>query len=134
MQVSPDSPLGLTDGLVVQEIGYDDDVDFDLREAIEYATGTELVDEDYDDVTDAAVIWWRDDDADLTDTLVDALALLEEGGVVWVLSPKPGRPGHPDPSEITEAATIAGLHATSSTSVGLDWSGTRLSARGRTKR
>ena len=133
-QVSPDSPLGLGKGLVVQEIGYDEDVDFDLREAIEAATGTELVDEDYDDVTDAAVVWWRDDDADLTDTLVDALALLEEGGVIWVLSPKPGRPGHPDPSEIAEAAGIAGLHATSSKSVGPDWSGTRLSARGRPKR
>lgn len=132
--MSSDSPLSLTDGLVVQEIGYDDDVDYDLREAIELATGTELVDEDYDDVTDAAVIWWREDDLDLTDTLVDALALLEDGGVIWVLSPKPGRPGYPDPSEISEAATIAGLHATSSKSVGPDWSGTRLSARGRTKR
>lgn len=133
-QVSSDSPLGLATGLVVQEIGYDNDVDFDLREAIELTTGTELVDEDYNDVTDAALIWWREDDADLTDTLVDALALLEDGGVIWVLSPKPGRPGYPSSSEITEAATIAGLHATSSKSVGPDWSGTRLSARGRARR
>ncbi|MDR1798643.1 MAG: DUF3052 domain-containing protein, partial [Bifidobacteriaceae bacterium] len=52
-------PLGFTDGLVVQEIGYDDDVDFDLRDAIEDAIGAELADEDWDDVTDAAIIWWR---------------------------------------------------------------------------
>ena len=132
--MSPDDPLGLKPGFVVQEIGYDDDVDFDLREAIEMATGNELEDEDYDDVTDAALIWWRDEDGDLTDALVDTLALLEDGGVVWVLTPKPGRPGYLDSAEIAEAATIAGLHATTSVSVGLDWSGTRLAARGRTKR
>jgi len=131
--VSSGSPLGFEPGLVVQEIGYDTDVDQALREAIELSTRTDLVDEDYDDVTDAAVVWWRDDDADLTDTLVDALALLEDGGVVWVLSPKPGRPGHPDAAEIMEAAQIAGLHATSTVSVGPDWSGTRLSTRGRQK-
>ncbi|MDR1824035.1 MAG: DUF3052 domain-containing protein [Bifidobacteriaceae bacterium] len=124
-------PLGFTDGLVVQEIGYDDDVDFDLRDAIEDAIGAELADEDWDDVTDAAIIWWREDDGDLTDTLVDALAPLEEGGVIWVLTPKPGRPGNVEPSDISEAARIAGLHATSSVSVGKDWAGTRLATRGR---
>ena len=132
--MSPASPLGLGPGLVVQEIGFDDDVDFDLREAIERETGTELVDEDYYDVTDVALVWWRQDDADLTDTLVDALSPLEDGGVIWVLSPKPGRPGHPASSEITEAAQIAGLHATRTVSVGPDWAGIRLSARGRAKR
>jgi hypothetical protein len=115
----------------VQEIGYDDDVDFDLRDAIEDAIGAELADEDWDDVTDAAIIWWREDDGDLTDTLVDALAPLEEGGVIWVLTPKPGRPGNVEPSDISEAARIAGLHATSSVSVGKDWAGTRLATRGR---
>jgi hypothetical protein len=121
----------LTPGLVVQELGYDDDVDFDLRETVELATGTELADEDYDDVCDAAIVWWRDGDGDLTDMLVDALSLLEPGGAVWVLTPKAGRPGHVDPSEITEAATTAGLHATSSTSLAPDWAGTRLLARSR---
>ena len=36
----------------------------------------ELVDEDYDDVTDGAVIWFREDDGDLTDALVDATSAL----------------------------------------------------------
>ncbi|MDR2453889.1 MAG: DUF3052 domain-containing protein [Bifidobacteriaceae bacterium] len=127
-------PLGLLNGQVVQEIGYDDDVDFDLRDAVEDAIGAELADEYWDDVTDAALIWWRYGDGDLTDTIVDALTPLEEGGVVWVLTPKPGRPGYVEASEISDAAAIAGLHATTSHSVGPDWAGTRLAARGRAKR
>jgi hypothetical protein len=119
---------------VVQEIGYDDDVDFDLRDAIEDALGDELVDEDWDDVTDAALIWWRDGDGDLTDTIVDALSPLEPGGVVWVLTPKPGRAGYVEASDISEAAKTAGLHTANSVSVGKDWAGTRLTARGRSKK
>lgn len=125
--------IGFISGHLVQELGYDDDVDFDLREAIEEITGQELVDEDWDDVCDATIIWWRDGDGDLTDTLVDALAILEEGGAVWVLTPKAGRSGHVDPAEIAEAGETAGLHATSSISVGPEWAGTRLTARGRKK-
>jgi hypothetical protein len=118
----------------VQEIGYDDDVDFDLRDAIEDAIGGELADEDWDDVTDVALIWWREGDGDLTDTIVDALSLLEDGGVVWVLTPKPGRSGYVEASEISEAASIAGLHVANSVSVGRDWAGARLAARGRSKK
>jgi hypothetical protein len=125
------SRFGFSQGQVVQEIGYDDDVDFDIRDAIEAVTGTELVDEDWDDVTDGALIWWREDDGDLTDTIVDTLSLLEEGGLVWVMIPKPGRPGYIDPSEVSEAATTAGLHATNTVSIGKDWAGTRLAPRGR---
>ncbi|MDR2373256.1 MAG: DUF3052 domain-containing protein [Bifidobacteriaceae bacterium] len=126
--------LGLRDGQVVQEIGYDDDVDFDLRDAIEEAIGDELVDEDWNDVTDAALIWWREGDGDLTDTIVDALAVLEDGGVVWVLTPKSGRRGYIEASEVAEAASIAGLHTANCVSVGKDWAGTRLTARGRSKK
>jgi hypothetical protein len=119
---------------VVQEFGFDEDVDFDLRDAIEAAVGAELADEDWDDVTDVALIWWRYGDGDLTDTIVDALTPLEDGGVVWVMTPKPGRAGYVESSEISEAADIAGLHATSTVSVGRDWAGTRLVARGRGKK
>jgi hypothetical protein len=126
--------LGFASGEWIQELGYDDDVDFDLREAIEQRTGRELVDEDWDDVTDAAIVWWRDGDGDLTDTLVDALAILEEGGVIWVLTPKAGRGGYVAPGEIAQAAATAGFHATSSISVGSQWAGTRLAARGRSNK
>ncbi|MEU5581077.1 MULTISPECIES: DUF3052 domain-containing protein [Streptomyces] len=118
--------LGFQPDQVVQEIGYDDDVDQELREAIEEATGTELVDEDYDDVADAVVLWFREDDGDLTDALVDAIAYMEDGGQILLLTPKTGRDGYVEPSDIGEAATTAGLSQTKSMNAGKDWSGTRL--------
>ncbi|ATL27464.1 MULTISPECIES: DUF3052 domain-containing protein [Streptomyces] len=118
--------LGFQPDQVVQEIGYDDDVDQELREAIEQATGTELVDEEYDDVADAVVLWFREDDGDLTDALVDAIAYMEEGGSILLLTPKTGRDGYVEPSEIGEAATTAGLSQTKSINAGKDWNGSRL--------
>ena len=72
-RTNPAARLGFEPGQVVQEIGYDDDVDQELREGIEELIGQELVDEDYDDVADAVLLWFRDDDGDLTDALVDAI-------------------------------------------------------------
>ena len=120
--------LGFKHGQLVQEFGYDDDVDDDLRESIEDVTGEELLDEDADDIVDVVLLWWRDEDGDLVDGLVDVLTSVAEGGVIWLLTPKSGRPGHVEPSEIQEAAPIAGLHATKSISAGKDWAGTRLVA------
>ena len=120
--------LGLRAGQVVQELGFDDDCDDTLRSAVAELTGTALVDEDYEDVVDVVMLWWRDDDGDLVDALVDSLVSLGAGGVVWLLTPKPGRPGHVEPGEIGDAAPTAGLHATSSISAGTEWSGTRLVA------
>ncbi len=60
------------------------------------------------------------------DALVDALTNLADGGVIWLLTPKSGRPGHVEPSEIEDAAPTAGLHATSTISASRDWTGTRL--------
>ncbi|MER7178504.1 DUF3052 domain-containing protein [Streptomyces hyaluromycini] len=119
--------LGFQPAQVVQEIGYDDDVDQELRESIEETTGTELVDEDYDDVADAVALWFRDEDGDLTDALVDALSYLEEGGSILLLTPKTGRDGYIEPSDIGDAVTTAGLSQTKSVSVGKDWNGSRLS-------
>ena len=121
--------LGLRAGQVVQELGYDDDCDDDLRESVEAVTGTALVDEDYDDVVDVVLLWWREGDGDLVDALVDALISLGDGGVVWLLTPKAGREGHVEPGDIGDAAPTAGLHQTSSISAAADWSGTRLAAR-----
>src|SRR6201986_2357212 len=72
--------LGIKPGQVVQEIGYDDDCDEQLRGAITRIDGVELVDEDYDDVVDVVLLWWRDGDGDLVDALVDALTPLADGG------------------------------------------------------
>ena len=124
--------LGFTQGQVVQELYYDDDVDQDLRKAVEAATGEAIADYDYDDMVDGVILWWRADDADeddLVDVLVDAVANLDDaGGLVWVLSPKAGRPASVSPSDISEAAKTAGLKATSAKSVAPDWAGMRLIA------
>lgn len=126
--------MGLAPGQVIQEFGYDSDCDEDLRTELEAATGTPLEGEDFDDVVDGAVIWWREEDGsatDLADLLTDALTTLEDGGLIWVLVPKAGRDGHVLPAEIEEAATTAGLHMTSTLSAAAAWSGFRLTSRGR---
>ena len=120
--------LGVEAGTVVQEIGWDDDCDDELRNLIVDRTGSELVDEDYDDVVDVVLLWWRDGDGDLVDALVDALAPLADNGVIWLLTPKAGRTDHVEPSDISEAAPTAGLQQTSSISAGRDWNGARLVA------
>ena len=68
-----------------------------------------MVDGDYGDVVDAVLLWWRDDDGDLVDALVDSLTDLVGGGAIWLLTPKVGRPGAVDAADIAEAAPIAGL-------------------------
>jgi Protein of unknown function (DUF3052) len=120
--------LGIKPGQVVQEIGWDDDSDEQLRESIAAVEGVELVDEDFEDVVDVVLIWWRDGDGDLVDALVDALTPLADGGYIWLLTPKAGRSKHVEPSEIGEAAPTAGLSQTSTVSAGRDWSATRLVA------
>ncbi len=120
--------LGLQAGLTVQELGYDDDVDEELRVAIEQVVEGELVDEDFDDVVDVVIMWWREDDGDLVDALVDAIGPLADHGVVWLITPKPGRPGHVEAEDISDAAPTAGLQQTSTISAGAQWQGTRLVA------
>lgn len=128
------SRFGFTTGQQIQEFGYDDDVDEAVRTAVEEVTGTELVDTEYGDVVDGAIIWWRDDDgdeSDLTDLLVDALDNLDDGGTILVLTPKPGRGGHVGPAVVEEAARTAGMQPSGSVSAAADWNGQRLLARGR---
>ncbi len=120
--------LGIEPGLIVQEVGWDSDVDETVRQAVEEVTGEDLLDEDAQDVIDVVLLWFRDGDGDLVDTLVDARGPLADDGVVWVLTPKTGRDGHLEPSEIAEAAATAGLSQTSNQSVGGDWAGARLAS------
>jgi hypothetical protein len=120
--------LGVGPGTVVQEIGWDEDCDADLRRLVIERTGQDLVGDDYDDVVDAVMMWWREGDGDLVDALVDALAPLADHGVIWLLTPKAGRDGHVEPSDVSEAAPTAGLQQTSSISAGRDWNGARLVA------
>lgn len=125
-RTNPASRLGFQPGQVVQELGYDEDCDEELRDAIEELTGEDLVDEDYEDVADAVLLWFREDDGDLTDALVDATQLIDDGAQVVLMTPKTGRDGYVEPSEIGEAAKTAGLAQTSSVNASKDWSGSRL--------
>ncbi|MGH3613323.1 MAG: DUF3052 domain-containing protein [Pseudonocardia sp.] len=120
--------LGVEPGMVVQEIGWDSDVDEAVRDAVEERCGDELLDEDADEVIDLVLMWWRDGDGDLVDALINAIGSLADHGVIWVLTPRTGRRGHVEPSEIAEAAPTAGLSQTSNVSVGNTWAGARLVA------
>ena len=118
------SKFGFTDGHIVQELGFSDDCDQSVTDAI--ASVAQLVDESYEDVVDGILLWFRNDDGDLVDVLVDALTELSETGIIWLMTPKPGRPGHVEPSDITDAAPTAGLATTSTINAASDWQGTRL--------
>ncbi|MDQ1538427.1 MAG: hypothetical protein QOE58_2820 [Actinomycetota bacterium] len=120
--------LGFAAGQIVQEFGYDQDVDDDFRLAIEELCGSELEEENYGDVADSVVLWWREDDGDLVDALVDGLTNLAEGGFIVLMTPKAGRDGFVDASDIQEATLTAGLHASGSTNAAVEWNGNRLVA------
>lgn len=120
--------LGFAKGHVVQEFGYDGDVDDGFRFAIEEICGAELEDEDYTGEVDAVLLWWRDEDGDLTDALVDTVGVLGEGGFVVLVTPKPGQPGEVEASEIDEAAVTAGLHGGGSANAGDGWRATKLAS------
>ena len=128
------SRLGVAQGDLVLEVGYDVDCDEELRSAIQAITGTQFLGSDNHEVVDAVVLWWRDGDGDLVDELMDALTYLSETGPIWVLTPKVGRDGHVEPSDIQDAAPIAGLSQTSTLAVANDWTATRLVARKAGKR
>src|SRR6185436_1242715 len=95
--------FGFQSGMVVQELGWDEDIDEGLRAEIESAIGAPLVDDRYGDVVDAVILWWRNDDGDLVDGLVDSLTDLGDGGTIWLLTPKVGRSNYVDASDISEA-------------------------------
>ncbi|TAM84536.1 MAG: DUF3052 domain-containing protein [Jatrophihabitans sp.] len=121
--------MGIKAQNVVMEIGYDADVDEELRGQIEEAIGDAILDEDSDEVVDVVLLWFRDGDGDLADALVDAISPLADAGVIWLLTPKRGRGGYVEPSDITEAAAIAGLSQTSIVTAGREWSAARLVGR-----
>jgi hypothetical protein len=126
--------MGFAAGELILEVGYGSDCDDVLRSEISEITGTQLIDGQTSEVVDAVLLWWREGDGDLVDELMDALTYLTETGPIWVLTPKLGRDGHVDSSEIQDAAPIAGLSQTSTLALAKDWAGTRLVARKAGKR
>lgn len=127
-QTSAADRLGFKPGMVIQELGWDNDTDDELRVAVEDRIDADMVDGDYGNVVDAVLLWWRQDDGDLVDGLVDSLTDLVGGGEIWLLTPRIGRPGAVDAADIAEAAPIAGLSQTTTATVSKGWSATRLVA------
>ena len=121
--------MGFAAGELILEVGYGSDCDDVLRSEIVAVTGTQLLEGETTEVVDAVILWWRDGDGDLVDELMDALTYLTETGSIWVLTPKLGRDGHVESSDIQDAAPIAGLSQTSTVALAQDWAGTRLVAR-----
>mgnify|MGYP001233745910 CR=1 FL=1 len=117
--------LGIQKDQIVQELGWDEDTDDEIRFDVEDACGADLLDEDSDEVVDVVLLWWRDSDGDLVDRLMDAITPLADDGVIWFLPPKTGTRGHVMPAEIAESAPTAGLMQTSAANLG-DWSASRL--------
>jgi len=130
----PAERLGIEAGQLVQVVGVEgpedrSEIDGELLADVVARTGTELIyGDDSDEVVDVVLLWWREGDGDLVDSLVDSLTNLGESGVIWLLTPKVGREGHVEPSDIGDAAPTAGLSSTRSTSAAPEWSGTRLVA------
>ncbi|AEX42362.1 DUF3052 domain-containing protein [Corynebacterium diphtheriae] len=121
--------LGIAAGMTVQEVGWDEDCDSTISEAIEDIIGEELLDEETDEACDVVLLWWRSDDGDLVDGLVDSIRPLADNGRIWLLTPGAGKQGDLDPGEISESAQLAGLVQTKAERLGA-WQGSCLVQRG----
>lgn len=124
------SKLGVVPGMVVQELGWDEDADDRISEAVEDVIDDELLDYDTDELCDLVLLWWREDDGDLVDGLVDASRSLADDGTIWLLTPGAGRPGTLPPGEVNESAMLAGLLSTKAERFG-NWQAAALVPRGR---
>lgn len=117
--------LGLAAGMVVEELGWDEDVDATLREDIMDIIDADMVEESLEGV-DVVLLWWRDDDGDVADGLVEAITDLAPEGYIWVMSPKVGRPGFIEASDLAEGAVTAGLSLTGTANVSAEWLATKV--------
>ncbi|MDN6151875.1 MAG: DUF3052 domain-containing protein [Yaniella sp.] len=124
--------LELAVGDVVQELGWDEDIDFEFRNGLEDALGEEFLMEEDQEPVDAVLLWWREDDGDiseLTDALENATTNLDDNAPIWLLIPRASRPGHVSPMDVGESAHVAGLRTTITAGVSEDWLATRLERR-----
>lgn len=112
--------MGLTPGMTIQELGWDEDVDHELREDIMDEIDAEFVDEALEAV-DIVLLWWRDEDGDIGDGLMDALIDLSDEGQIWLMTPKVGRSGHIEAADIQDAAKASGLTLTNPLNISDEW-------------
>jgi hypothetical protein len=121
--------MGIQPGFLVLQRGFGDDCDSAISDEIAKVSGNALLGKDSQEVVDAVLTWYRDGDEDLVDELVDCLTYLTESGAIWLLTPKVGRDGHVEPSDIQDAAPTSGLSLTSTFQASKDWIATKLVAR-----
>lgn len=117
--------LGLAPGMVVEEVGWDEDVDATLRDDIMDIIDADMVEEALEGV-DAVLLWWREDDGDVADGLVEAMTDLAPTGYIWLMTPKVGRIGFIEASDLAEGAVTAGLALTGSVNVSAEWQATKV--------
>ncbi len=121
--------LGVEPGMVVQELGWDSDVDEAVRDAVEERAGDELLDEDADEVIDLVLMWWREGDGDLVDALIDAIGPLADNGVIWVLTPEDrAAAGTSSPARSPRPRRRPGSRRRPTSRVSDGWAGSRLVA------
>ena len=119
--------LGFAPDTVIQELGWDEDVDDELRQAIESQCGSELVEVTSPTSSTASSSGGATATAISSTPSSTRLQDLAEGGSVWLLTPKVGRSGYVSGADIVEAAPIAGLSTTTTSSASPEWSATKLS-------
>lgn len=117
--------MGFASGQVVQELGWDADADENLRDAIMDVIDADMI-EDPLEAVDSVLLWWRDEDGDVADGLVDALRDLSQQGHIWLMTPKVGKDGYVDPTDIAEATLSAGLVLANPASVSPQWQAQRI--------
>ncbi|MET9883240.1 DUF3052 domain-containing protein [Streptomyces sp. NPDC006430] len=125
-QTNAAARMGFKPGQTVVEIGWGEDSDEELRTGVEQLTGQEMADEDSASAVDAVILWFRDEDGELTDAFVDAIGGLKSDGAIWLLTPKVGHDGYIKSSDVAEVAQAVGLSSAVSLSAGQDWAATRL--------
>lgn len=112
-------------GQLIQEFGFDNDVDMELRSTIEEITGEQLEDEGYRGSADGAIAWWRSDDGDtddLADLLVDCRAgFADDASHIWLIVPDPSQPLAVPMEDVDDAARTAGLMVTTTRYLPTGW-------------
>lgn len=112
--------LGIEPGMVVQELGWDSDADEEVRQAVMDRSDADMV-EDALDAVDVVLLWWRAEDGDVVDGLVDSLTDLSDDGWIWVFTPKKGLPGEVSAADLAEGVNTAGMSLTSPVAISEDW-------------
>jgi len=112
--------LGFEAGQVVQELGWDDDVDEDLRQEVMDIIDGDMIEDSLDAVA-IVWLWLRPDDGDLAAGLVDAMRDLSDAGFIVLVTPKVGRPGTIDPAALSDGTDTAGMVLPTSYDVSKDW-------------